>query len=266
MEDFKIEQTPEGDKPQATEQKQEREYSPIELKAIEQGWIPKEEFDGDESEFIDAPEFVRRGELFSKIEKQSKELKAVRQALEQFSKHHSRVKEMEYERALKALKAERRQATVDGDAERALVLEEKIDEIREEKDRIVRESQVQIEEPDTYTVEFSRWVDSNPWYETNRTMRAAADALGKQLYQEGYSPAEVLELVEREIKKEFAHKFERAPVRRMAVEATTRGTPKKDDFVLTSEEKQIMRQIVEMTPGFTEADYIRELKALKGVK
>ena len=45
--------------------------------------------------FIDAPEFVRRGELFTKIEKQSKELKAVREALKALGEHHSKVKEME---------------------------------------------------------------------------------------------------------------------------------------------------------------------------
>lgn len=256
-------------KPESQEQTQEREYTPIELKAIDQGWIPKEEFDGDESEFIDAPEFVRRGELFAKIEKQSKELKAVRNALEAFSKHHSKVKEVEYERALRALKNERRQATIDGDAERALVLEDKIEEIREEKDRIVKESQVVIEEPDNeYTEQFTHWVDRNPWYETNRTMRAAADVLGKQFYSEGYSPTEVLKMVEVEMRKEFAHKFEtrQVPVRRQAVEASTRGSPKKDDFVMTPEEKEVMRKIVAVTPNFTEADYIRDLKAVKGIK
>jgi len=247
----------------ATEQVEEKQYSPVELEAIEQGWIPKDEFDGDEAKFIDAPEFLRRGELFSKIEKQSKELKAVRKALEAFSQHHSKVKEMEYERALKALKAERRQATIDGDAERALILEDKIEEIRDEKDRIVREGQVKIEEPDQYTAEFTQWVNRNPWYETNRAMRAAADALGKQFYNEGHSPAEVLEMVEEEMKREFSSKFEKALVRRTAVEASTRGTPKKDDFVMTAEEKRMMRQIVDVTPGFTEADYIRELKALR---
>ncbi len=261
---MELENTPNPEiKPVETEQVEEKQYTPVELEAIEQGWIPKDEFDGDEAKFIDAPEFLRRGELFAKIEKQSKELKAVRKALEAFSQHHSKVKEMEYERALKALKAERRQATIEGDHERALVLEDKIDEIRDEKDRIVREGQVQVEEPDQYTPEFTDWVNRNPWYETNRAMRAAADALGKQFYNEGHSPSEVLDMVEKEMRKEFAHKFERAPVRRTAVEATTRGTPKKDDFVMTTEEKRMMRQIVEVTPGFTEADYIRELKALK---
>jgi len=247
-------------------QTQEREYSAIEIKAIEQGWIPKEDFDGDVSEFIDAPEFVRRGELFGKIEKQSKELKAVRQALDALSKHHTKVKEMEYERALKTLKDARRQATMEGDHERALTLEDKIDEVKAEKEAIVQESrQTQVQEPDTYTPEFENWVSRNEWYESNRLMRKAADALGKELYEEGgRSPSEVLVLVEKEIRKEFAHKFAGPGAqRRTPVEGSTRGGAAKDDLQMTSEEVDIMRKIVAVTPGYTEADYKKELKALK---
>ena len=258
-------ETPEV-KPEATP---EREFSSIEIKAIEQGWIPKEEFDGDESEFIDAPEFVRRGELFGKIEKQSKELKAVRQALEALSAHHSKVKEMEYERALKTLKDARRQATVEGDHERALALEDKIDEVKAEKEQLSREAAATaVQEPEGYTPEFQSWVSRNEWYETNKVMRATADTLGKQLYNEGHSPAEVLKLVEQEIRKEFAHKFSSpASKRPMAVEATTRSPGKaRDDVSMTPEERDIMRKIVAVTPNFTEADYIKELKALKSAR
>ena len=251
--------------PAAAEQTQEIQYSEIELKAIDQGWIPKEDFDGDVSEFIDAPEFVRRGELFSKIEKQSKELKAVRQALEALSSHHSKVKEMEYERALKSLKDARRQATIDGDHERALALEDKIDEVKLEKEQIAAEAkQAIVQEPEEYTVEFKSWVDRNGWYETSKVMRKAADALGKDFYNEGYSPAEVLRMVEQEIRTEFAHKFAKpAASRPSAVEASTRSGGKKDDFVMSPEEKDMMRKIVAVTPNFSEADYIRDLKALK---
>ena len=253
------------------EQKQETpEYTEIQIKAIEQGWIPKEEFDGDESEFIDAAEFVRRGELFKKIETQNKELRAVRQALEAFRVHHSKVKEMEYERALKSLKDAKREATVSGDHERALALEDKIEEVRVEKDLISRESAATaVKEPVGYTPEFQEWVNRNSWYETNRVMRAAADKLGKDLYEEGNSPPEVLRLVEAEIRKEFNHKLETptqptASRRSTGVDSSTRQSISRDTFRLTPEEEQVMRQIISVTPGYTEADYKREIKAIKG--
>ena len=252
--------------PDTPETPQEREYSAIEVKAIEQGWIPKEEFDGDVSEFIDAPEFVRRGELFGKIEKQSKELKAVRQALDAFRQHHSKVKEMEYERALKTLKEAKREATMNGDHERALALDDKIDEVRTEKETISREvQQTAVQEPQGYTPEFQSWVSRNDWYETNRVMRAAADQLGKDLHAAGHSPPAILKMVEEEIREEFSHKFP-APARARpnAVEGTTRQGAPREKFTMTPEETDVMRKIVAVTPGYTEADYIKELKALKG--
>lgn len=244
---------------------QEKQYSEIELKAIDQGWIPKEEFDGDPSEFIDAPEFVRRGELFEKIERQSKELKALRQGHEALRKHHLKVKETEYERALKTLRAERKQAMINGDTEHALALEEKIDDLQADKKLLVEEArQAEIDEEDSYTPQFQSWVERNTWYETDDVMRGAADALGKKLHAQGNSPERVLELVEKEIRKEFPHKFQRQTPRFPAVEPSSRsGGGSKDTFRLTAEEEQMMQKIVAVTPGFTKEDYIKELKALK---
>ena len=250
---------------QETSSEQIREYTPMEIKAIEQGWIPKEDFDGEEDSFIDAPEFVRRGELFGKIEKQSKELKAVRQALDAFRQHHSKVKEMEYERALKTLKEAKRDATINGEHERALALDDKIDEVRAEKEAITREVRnTEVQEPQGYTPEFQRWVSANSWYEDNRVMRKAADALGIELHQEGYSPPEVLQMVEKEIKKEFAHKFVNPATKRPnAVEPSTRQPASRDTVSMTAEESEIMRKIV-ATGAMTEAEYRKEIKALKG--
>ncbi len=249
---------------QTTEQAPaEREYSPMEIKAIEQGWIPKEEFDGDESEFIDAPEFVRRGELFRKIETQSKEVKQLRQALEAFKQHHSKVKETEYERALKSLQEARKQAFVDGEHERAFALEEKIDEIKQEKAEVVRQAQQPVVEDTSFTPEFANWVSRNSWYENNRVMRKAADALGIELHQAGHSPSEVLKMVETEIRKEWAHKFESQPAKRpMAVEPSTRSNAKGETFRMSPEEETIMRKIVS-TGIMTEAEYLKDLKATR---
>lgn len=255
--------TPEGT--QNTEQQvEQKEYSAIELEAIEQGWIPKEEFDGDPDKFIDAPEFVRRGELFRKIETQSKELKAVRQALEAFKIHHSKVKEAEYNRALKALQDQRKQAFLDGEHERAFAIEEKIDEVKEEKQRIMEEAQQPVVEDTGYTEQFQSWVERNSWYETNDVMRAAADALGVKLHRQGNSPEVVLEKVEKAIREEFAHKFKGPKAGTSTqVEAPTRSGTKTDSFKLSAEEERIMNKIIAVTPGYTREQYIKELKATR---
>lgn len=248
---------------QDTPAPEEKQYSQIELEAIDQGWIPREEFDGDESKFIDAPEFVRRGELFKKIEHTSRELKAVRQALEAFKIHHSKVKEAEYSRALKTLQDARKQAFVEGEHERAFALEEKIDEIRAEKDAVVRDATAPIQEDtNEYTQEFQSWVSRNDWYETNRVMRKTADALGIDLHKEGYSPQEVLKMVEKEIRAEFPHKFKTPANRPMAVEPSSRSGGKSDAFAMDATEREMMRKIV-ATGIMSEAEYIKDLKATR---
>lgn len=245
-----------GEQPQDTPQ-----LSEIEQRAIEQGWRPKEQFEGDPTAFIDAPEFVRRGELFSKIEHQSKELKAVKAALDALKSHHSRVKEVEYNRALKTLDEARKQALVDGETERFFALEEKIEEVKAEK----AEYDDNLKSVDTTPVrdinpEFTAWVDKNSWYESSKPMRAYADKLGIELAQEGHSPSEVLKLVEREIKKEFAHKFQNQKATRpQAVEASGRSGTKPDSFAMSEDERKIMRRFVQ-TGVMTEAEYIADLK------
>lgn len=243
---------------------QEVEYTPTQLKALDQGWKPKDQFDGPEDEFIDAPEFVRRGELFSKIETQNKELKAVRRALDDFRANQSKVREQEFERALKSLKQERRSAIVDGDTERAFELEDEIESISAEKTKIAQDNarpSVQEVNP-----EFQEWQHANSWYEKDNVMRAAADAIGLDLARSGMSPTQVLKAVAQEIRKEFPHKFTNPKgARASAVESSTRtGNARSGgDVDLDDTERMIMKRLVERG-DMTEAEYKKQIKASRG--
>ena len=240
-----------------------KELSPMEQKALEQGWRPKEEFNGDPESFIDAAEFVRRGELFSKIEHQSKELKQVRQALEALKDHHSKVKETEYKRALASLDSARKQALADGETERFFALEEKIEEVKAEKAEFDAElKSVPTKDAPQPPQEFVNWVNQNKWYESDKAMRAYADRLGAELAS-SYPPATVLTMVEKEVKKEFSHKFTNPKTTRpMAVEPAGRGGSTSGGFALTPDERDIMRKFVR-SDVMTEQEYIAELKKVR---
>lgn len=258
---------PAGEPEVKQEVQETREFTVIEQKALEQGWVPKDEFEGDETTFIDAPEFVRRGELFSKIEHQSKELKEVRKALESFKQHHTRVKEVEYERALKALQQAKRKAMVEGEHEQFFALEEREEEVKAEKAAFETEAKQPIVQEQETPVEFTNWVEKNSWYSKDRAMRAVADTLGIDLAKQGMKPADVLKEVEQLVRKEFPHKFRNEKASRpSAVEAPSRsGTTKSADsgYKLDETEHRIGMSFVRQGLYKNIGEYAAELKKIK---
>ena len=149
--------------PLQEEQKEEvkeesKELSSIEQKALEMGWKPKEEFDGDETEYIDAGEYVRRRPLFDKIEHQSKELKDVKKALRMLQDHHTKVREVEYQHALQDLRNQYKEALEAGDADKVTKLTEQIADVKAEEKATKVNQQTQASQPHP---DFLQWVEKN---------------------------------------------------------------------------------------------------------
>lgn len=248
--------------PQETENK-EVKLTPIEEKAMAEGWVPQDEWEGDPDQWRPAKEFLDRGELFKKIEDQNRTIKEFKRVLEDMKQHNAKIREVEYQRALKALKEQKKEALENGDADAVVRLDDQIDLVKEEQVKLQRQPQV----ADTGEVnpELAAWIDKNKWYETDRAMKAYADDLGRELALRGQPPSEILKEVERQVKTEFAHKF-RNPNRDRAgaVEASSgKGAKAKDDFVMTDEEKRIMERFVR-TGAITREKYIEDLKATRG--
>lgn len=244
---------------------EEAKLDPFTERAMELGWRPQEEWQGDPSDFIDAKEFVRRQPLFEKIEHQSRELKQLRQAFDSFKTHHSKVKEAEYNRALAALKTERRRALSEGETDKALAIEDQIEDIEGQKEQFESEASKAEQEAPVARPEFVRWTQENAWYGKERAMTAFADRLGVELAQKGMSPSEVLQEVTREIKKEFSHKFSN-PRRERAgsVESGSRSSNSSEpDFQMTDDERRIMNRLVG-AGALTKDEYIKELKRTRG--
>ena len=239
--------------------------TPVEQEALSQGWVPKEQFDGDEHYWVDAGEFLRRGELFKKIELQSRELKDVKKALVEIKKLHADVREIEYKRALDTLKAEKRQALVDGDADAVISADERIDLIKEQQRQLAVEVVDEPAQSGANHPEFVAWTNKNQWYTSNAPMRAFANELGNELAAQGLTPVEVLKRVEQEVRKEFPHKFQNPKQNRASgVEAPTGGKTSAGQFQLSADERRVMNTLIR-TGTMTEAEYIRDLKKVRGV-
>ena len=247
----------------------EVEVSPVEQQAMEAGWVPKDKYlekeGAEEHKWVDAGEFLRRGELFKKIEDQSKQLKDVRSALNEMKKLHSQVREVEYKRALEALKQQKKEAIREGDADAVIAAEERIDLVKEQVRQFQAEPAVQADSGAEHP-EFVAWTEQNSWYKSSAPMKAFADALGRELAGAGNSPAEVLRKVAAEVRKEFPNKFRNANQDRPgAVEGTrSTGTSRSGSFSLTDDERRVMNTFIRQGVFKNEKEYIDELKKVRG--
>lgn len=248
----------------STEQKEEYKPTAIELKAMEEGWVPQDQWEGDPDQWRPAKEFVDRGELFKKIDDQNRTVKELKRALDDMKKHHSQVRETEYAKALAALKEQKKSALEEGDAAQVIKLDDQIDLVKDEQRALKQEpAEVQDQSP---SPEFTNWTNRNKWYETSQPMRAYADALGRDLAYGGMKPSEVLAEVERQVRQEFPHKFTN-PNRDKpsAVEGSVnKGGKANESFALSDEERRVMQRFVR-SGVMTEEQYIKDLKSVRGV-
>lgn len=241
--------------------------SAIEQKAIEMGWRPKEEFGGDEDDFIDATEFVRRKPLFDKIEHQSKELKEIKRVLRSLQDHHVKVKEVEFKRAVDYLKAQKKEALEVGDHDKVVELDDQLVDLRAAQ----RAQEIEQATPSQPTVhpDFSAWVQKNTWYAQDEDLRAFADKVGLDYNKANpeLPPVEVLKYVSARVKKVFPHKFSNTERTKPAAvdggSSTAKPTKASDNFSMTEEEERVMKTFVR-AGIMTEADYKKELKAMRG--
>lgn len=240
------------------------EITPVVQEALDQGWVPQDEYDGDPERWVDAGEFVRRGELFRKIESQSKELKDVRKALSELAKHNSKIREVEYARAVEALKAEKKTALAEGDADRVVDLDDKIDLVKEQQRQFHADQVTQVV-PQEVHPELTNWLGKNSWYESDKKMRAYADVLGAQLAGT-MSPTEVLREVEKEVKERFKEKFSNPNRARASAVESPKSAParggKSSAYELTDTERSVMNTLVRQKV-LTEDEYVAQLKAIK---
>lgn len=260
---------PEGVQEPKNEVVQEREYSDVEKRALEQGWVPEEDFQGT-GKWRSAEEFLDRGELFSKIDDISRRNKSLESALTETRKHLKKVRETEYNRALASLKAAKKDALDVGDSERVIEIDEQIASTKQEAAQELQKMDQPAPVPAAKDPVFVIWENKNPWYNQDRAMKVYADSIGEELVlKHGMNnPRELLQEIERRVKKEFAHKFENPnrakPGAVEGVGSKGNGGRASSTFQLTAEETQVMNKLVRHGV-MTKEEYIADIKASRGV-
>lgn len=234
--------------------------------ALEQGWKPKEEYQGDPGKWKEAKEFVERGELFKKIDTMGKELKETRRALQMLKEHHNKVKEVEYSKAVNELKQLQKKHLEEGNSDGYLETTELLTDLKAEQKAREVVQEVTPAQPDP---RFVSWVTDNKWYNNDPEMRQFADAVGMGYAQtnRNLSPEEVLAYVTKEVKERFKDKFvnpNRAKSTLVGSSNTSAGTSTKNDIELTDDERRVMNTFIR-TGVLTKEEYLSEIKRMRSV-
>lgn len=239
----------------------------IEDRAREQGWRPKEDYEGDPSKWVSAETFVAKGELIDRIESLGKKLKESEKTIKMLADHNLKVKESEFKRAVEYLKSQKKVAYENGDVDKIIELDDKIAEVRETQKA---QANVVRDTPTDPHPDFTAWASDNKWYERNTEMRADADTFGEAYLRNNptKTPREVLEFVTTKIKKTYPEEFSNPNRNRPSgVEGgggTRQGTSR-DSFSLTEEETRVMNTFVRKEI-MTKDEYIAQVKATRGIK
>ena len=234
--------------------------------AVEQGWKPKEEYQGDPDKWKPAKEFVERGELFKKIDTMGKELKETRRALQMLKEHHNKVKEVEYSKAVNELKQLQKKHLEEGNSDGYLETTELLTDLKAEQKAREVVQEVTPTQPDP---RFVSWVTDNKWYNSDPEMRQFADAVGMGYAQtnRNLSPEEVLAYVTKEVKERFKDKFvnpNRTKSTLVGSSNTSAGTSTKNDIELTDDERRVMNTFIR-TGVLTKEEYLSEIKRMRSV-
>lgn len=212
-------QTEQSAEHQAAEAQSGGEARDYDAEARAAGWRPKDEFKGEESRWVDAETFVKRGEewapyvrantqrLEEAIKAARQENKELRKTVKDFADHHTKVEQRAYERAVRDLLARQDEAVQAGDVQEVRAITKEMADLAAEA-APGRSTQ----HPNGWTPDYAEAVEvfqeENPWFQKDKAMTAFAIALDQELAEQGKSYSARFKEIAKQIKEEFPHKFE----------------------------------------------------------
>ena len=256
-------------------EKEEVQLSESENKATELGWVPKDQWEGNPDEWVSAKQFLQRGELFGRINSYKHEVINLKKTVDALVKHNEKVYDAGYKDAIKSLKQEKREALREGDTERVLDIEDRIEELETEHVEKKQEfkQEVQVNTPQM-PPSWEPWVQANPWYVNDPEMRGYADGLAQRIVNEAKSVGkdinfdELLLEVGRKARTKFPEKFNgRSGATALNLKGDDEGksaakSKREPSIELDETEREIMNTLVR-SGVITKEKYIEDLKKVR---
>lgn len=267
--------------PNKEEQQEELQLTPTEQKAMDNGWVPQEEWDGEADDWVTAAEFNRRGELMGKIHTQkleinktATEIAELKKALKALGEHNKKIAERAYADAIRDLKQKKAEALSEDDHNLVVEIDDQIDELKDAKkaaDKVVEQETNSQQEEGLDDPVAVAWIENNPWYNTDFEMRGTADGvarayLAKNPEHTGNS-VKVLAHVDKIMKERYPEKFgtRRRPNGANESEEPTgrnRSTGRASSNKLNQEQRKIGQRLVDAGALDSLDEYAKQLDKL----
>ncbi len=205
----------------------------VQAKAEKLGWIPPTRFKGEAARFIDAEEYIERGETVLPIVKKQNEkltqdvtrltndnaviaaaLKQAQTAINEIEERHTVATQKAVEKAKDNLKAELAAASEAGDHAGVADLTSKLVDLgkAEEDAAAKKDTKTVIETKPAFvpSAEMKDWNDANPWFGTNKRKTSLALGIAQELRDGGEASTGrvFFDKVAAEVEKELGGKGE----------------------------------------------------------
>jgi hypothetical protein len=204
----------ENQEQEGQEGRQEHKPSENEQRALRMGWRPKEEFKGDPEKWIDADSFVGRTErelpiALGTIRNLERRLIETESVIKDFAKYYEAKEQRAYERAIKDLQKQQREAVEVGDTA-------KFDSVQAEINQVLKEAKehatasAKRDQQARPSADFEAWRGRNPWYGSDLDMTRIADEISRSVvaaYPELANGPEIFAKYDEALKLRFGDKI-----------------------------------------------------------
>lgn len=176
----------------------------IEEAARLKGWVDKDEWDGNPSDWRDADVFLERGEYFRAMKNQKSEIQNLNAQLDYVTKLTSKIREDERARVLRELNTAKTTALENNDYAAVAEIDTEIRQEEAKKADEVAPQPTQTTQAQNQAL-FIRFVADNPWYVKNPALKSLADAEADKFVKSNpqVSYNDMLEHVVSELKEQY---------------------------------------------------------------
>jgi uncharacterized coiled-coil protein SlyX len=245
----------------------------VEEKAERMGWVPLEEFRGDEKRWVSAEKFVERGEneipiMRERMRKQDKTIQGLNktvagmsQTFAEFQKHQQGVVDRAFQKGVKAIEKKKLDAVERNDVDGYNAAVKEGEELVPETIPVETVVDPQLE---ASQAEFTEWQKDNGWFDDPTLQQYASDISGLVQKQTGLGGTKLYDKVREQVEAMYPDKFvnqnQAAPA---AVAGAGGPSPpanagKQTFGNLPKEAQDACNKFIKDIPGYTKKQYLAD--------